>query len=226
LAKAGLINLDSKTATGQTVGENLRAADNRDSKVIHPVTDPYRPEGGLAVLFGNLATDGAVVKQSAVRPEMLVHRGPARVFDGEDAAVAAIMDRKIKPGEVLVIRYEGPRGGPGMREMLTPTSALAGMGLDDSVALITDGRFSGATRGAAMGHVSPEAADGGAIALVQDGDFIAIDIPRRSIALEVDEATLAARKAVWTPPAPKVTKGYLARYAKQVSSANTGATVS
>jgi dihydroxy-acid dehydratase len=185
----------------------------------------YHAQGGLAVLFGNLAPDGCVVKQSAVCDEMQRHEGPARVFDSEEAASGAIMDGKINKGDVIVVRYEGPKGGPGMREMLTPTSTIAGMGLDAHVALITDGRFSGGTRGAAIGHISPEAMEGGPIGLVREGDRIAIDIPGKSITLKVDEHELADRREKWTQPAPKITKGYMARYAKSVSSANTGAVV-
>jgi dihydroxy-acid dehydratase len=185
----------------------------------------YHAQGGLAVLFGNLAPAGCVVKQSAVCDEMLQHQGPARVFDSEEEASSAIMDEKINKGDVVVVRYEGPKGGPGMREMLTPTSTIAGMGLDAHVALITDGRFSGGTRGAAIGHVSPEAMEGGPIGLVQEGDIIAIDIPAKSITLKVDEAEMEARREKWAAPPPKITKGYMARYAKTVSSANTGAVV-
>lgn len=185
--------------------------------------DPHSPVGGLAVLRGNLAPDGAVVKRAAVAPEMLKHTGPARVFDGEEAAIEAIMGGQIKPGDVVVIRYEGPKGGPGMREMLAPTSALAGMGLDKEVALLTDGRFSGASRGASIGHISPEAAEGGLIALIQDGDIIEIDIPNYRLEVKLDQAEIDRRRAGWQPPEPKVTTGYLARYAKQVLSAGKGA---
>ena len=195
----------------------------RDERIIRPVDNPYSTSGGIAVLKGNLAKDGCVVKQSAVAPEMMVHEGPARVFDSEEDAIAAIYARKIVPGDVVVIRYEGPKGGPGMREMLNPTSAICGMGLGESVALLTDGRFSGATRGASIGHISPEAAAGGLIALVEEGDRIAIDIPKCTIELKVDEETLAKRKAAWVCPEPKVKTGYLARYAKLVSSADKGA---
>jgi dihydroxy-acid dehydratase len=201
----------------------LEQAQNKNPAVIRPIDQPYSATGGLAALKGNLAPQGCVVKQSAVAPSMLSHSGPARVFDGEDAAFDAIMGNKIKPGDVVVIRYEGPRGGPGMKEMLGPTAALAGMGLDDSVALITDGRFSGASRGASIGHVSPEAAEGGPIALVQEGDTISIDIPARSIALHLSDEELNERKQAWKAPPPKVTSGYLARYATQVSSAASGA---
>ena len=187
------------------------------------MNNPYSPYGGIAVLRGNLAPDGAVVKQSAVDPAMLTNRGPARVFDSEETAVEAILDNKINPGEIVVIRYEGPRGGPGMREMLNPTSALAGMGLERSVALITDGRFSGGTRGAAIGHVSPEAAHGGTIALLKEGDEISIDIPAKSVNVHLSDEELNARRTQWTMPAPSITKGYLARYAAQVTSAADGA---
>jgi dihydroxy-acid dehydratase len=225
LAGAGRIHGDCITVTGNTVAGNLEAVRVLDSDVIRPVAQAYHAKGGLAILFGNLAPDGCVVKQSAVRDEMLQHKGPARVFDSEDAASAAIMAGKINKGDVVIIRYEGPKGGPGMREMLTPTSAIAGMGLDAHVALITDGRFSGGTRGAAIGHVSPEAMEGGPIALVQEGDTIAIDIPAQTITLMVDENELADRKERWSAPAPKITKGYMARYARSVSSANTGAVI-
>ncbi|MBQ7144976.1 MAG: dihydroxy-acid dehydratase [Oscillospiraceae bacterium] len=223
LDKAGLLDTSIMTVTGKTVAENLAHAANRDPSIIRPIDDPYSRSGGIAVLKGNLAPDGCVVKQSAVAAEMMVHEGPARVFDSEDEAIAAIYARKINPGDVVVIRYEGPRGGPGMREMLNPTSAIVGMGLGSSVALITDGRFSGATRGAAIGHVSPEAAAGGNIALVEEGDRIAIDIPDCRIELKVPDEELSKRRANWTCPAQKVTTGYLARYAKLVSSADKGA---
>ncbi len=225
LAGGGLINEDCITATGRTVGENIQAAEVRDPEVIRPLDRPYHPRGGLAVLFGNLAPEGCVVKQSAVRDEMLRHEGPARVFECEEDASAAIMDGKIQAGDVVVIRCEGPRGGPGMREMLTPTSAIAGMGLDARVALITDGRFSGGTRGAAIGHISPEATAGGPIAAIREGDAIAIDIPGKSIQLRVPEAEIARRLTEWTPPEPRITRGYMARYAKAVSSASRGAVV-
>ncbi|MBI5844238.1 MAG: dihydroxy-acid dehydratase [Deltaproteobacteria bacterium] len=225
LAGNGHINTDCLTVTGKTVGENLKTAAILDSDVIKTVNDPYHKEGGLAVLFGNLAPEGSVVKQSAVRPEMMRHSGPARVFDSEEAASEAILAGKIVKGDVVVVRYEGPRGGPGMREMLTPTSVICGMGLDADVALITDGRFSGGTRGAAIGHVSPEAMSGGPIALVEEGDIIRIDIPAKSISLDVPEDVLANRRAAWKPIAPKITKGYMARYAKTASSANRGAIV-
>ena len=223
LAKAGLLDLDVPTVTGKTLGENIQGAKILNEKAIRPITDPYSPNGGLQILWGNIAPDGCVVKRSAVAPEMQVHSGPARVFDSEETAIAAIYAGQIHPGDVVVIRYEGPKGGPGMREMLNPTSAIVGMGLGSSVALITDGRFSGATRGAAIGHVCPEAAQGGPIALVEDGDLITVDITNCAITLHVDEETLAARKAAWVCPPPKVTTGYLARYAKLVTSASRGA---
>ena len=223
LADIGLLNTDCMTVTGKTVGENIKNAVNRNPEVIRPVDNPYTKTGGLAVLKGNLAPDGSVVKRSAVVPEMLVHEGPARVFDSEEDAIAAIKGGKIVEGDVVVIRYEGPKGGPGMREMLNPTSAIAGMGLGSSVALITDGRFSGASRGASIGHVSPEAAVGGPIALVEEGDIISIDIPNYKMTLKVSDEELAARKAKWQPREPKVTTGYLRRYAAQVTSGNRGA---
>ncbi|WP_028234889.1 dihydroxy-acid dehydratase [Pseudobutyrivibrio sp. MD2005] len=223
LADIGLLNTDCLTVTGKTVGENIANAINKNPEVIRPVDNPYTKTGGLAVLKGNLAPDGSVVKRSAVVPEMLVHEGPARVFDSEEDAIAAIKGGKIVEGDVVVIRYEGPKGGPGMREMLNPTSAIAGMGLGSSVALITDGRFSGASRGASIGHVSPEAAVGGPIALVEEGDIIAIDIPNYTMTLKVSDEELAARKAKWQPREPKVTTGYLRRYAAQVTSGNRGA---
>lgn len=223
LTKKGLLDTSVMTCTGKTMAENLEGVVNRDERIIRPVDNPYSTSGGIAVLKGNLAKDGCVVKQSAVAPEMMVHEGPARVFDSEEDAIAAIYARKIVPGDVVVIRYEGPKGGPGMREMLNPTSAICGMGLGESVALLTDGRFSGATRGASIGHISPEAAAGGLIALVEEGDRIAIDIPKCAIELKVDEETLAKRKAAWVCPEPKVKTGYLARYAKLVSSADKGA---
>jgi dihydroxy-acid dehydratase len=225
LDEAGRIHKDCITVTGQTVGKNLSVARVVDKAVIRDVESAYHAQGGLAVLFGNLAPDGCVVKQSAVCDEMMQHNGPARVFDSEEAASAAIMDGQINKGDVIVVRYEGPKGGPGMREMLTPTSAIAGMGLDAHVALITDGRFSGGTRGAAIGHVSPEAMDGGPVGLVKEGDIIAIDIASQTITLKIDDAELTARRKAWTPPSPKITKGYMARYAKVVSSANTGAVI-
>ncbi|MDI6870707.1 MAG: dihydroxy-acid dehydratase [Bacillota bacterium] len=223
LAGAGLLDTSATTVTGRTLGEVTTGAAVLDRRVIRPVDNPYSPQGGLAVLFGNLAPEGAVVKQAAVAAEMMIHEGPARVFDAEEAAVSAILEGQIRPGDVVVIRYEGPRGGPGMREMLSPTSALAGMGLDASVALLTDGRFSGATRGAAIGHLSPEAAAGGPIALVREGDRIRIDIPVRQLTLLVDDQELERRRAAWQPPEPRVKTGYLARYARLVSSAAQGA---
>ncbi len=223
LADAGMLHTDIITCTGKTVGENIANAVNLDPNTIRPLDNPYLASGGIAVLFGNLAPDGCVVKQSAVAPEMMQHSGPARVFDSEEDAIAVIYAGGIKPGDVVVIRYEGPKGGPGMREMLNPTSAICGMGLGESVALITDGRFSGATRGAAIGHVSPEAAAGGNIALVEEGDIISINMPAKSITLDVSEETLAARRAALVLPEPKVKTGYLARYAKLVTSADKGA---
>ena len=223
LTKKGLLDTSCLTVTGKTLGENLEGVENLNPEIIRPIENPYSQNGGIAVLKGNLAEDGCVVKQSAVAQEMMVHEGPARVFDSEEDAIAAIYAGKINPGDVVVIRYEGPRGGPGMREMLNPTSAIVGMGLGSSVALITDGRFSGATRGAAIGHVSPEAADGGVIGLVEEGDSISIDIPNCSIVLNVSDEVLAERKAQWVCPEPKVKTGYLARYAKLVSSADKGA---
>lgn len=223
LADAKLIDTSLMTVTGKTIAENLTCVFNKNPEVIRLLDNPYSPTGGLAVLFGNLAPDGGVVKQGAVAPEMLKHEGPARVFDSEEEATAAIKAGKIVAGDVVVIRYEGPKGGPGMREMLFPTSAIAGMGLDKDVALITDGRFSGATRGACIGHVSPEAAAGGTIGLIEEGDIIAIDIPNRAIAVKVDDAILAQRKAAWVPVEPKIKTGYLARYARLVTSASTGA---
>ena len=223
LNKKGLLHTECMTVTGKTVGENIEGVVNKDPEVIRPIDNPYTPTGGLAVLKGNLAPDGSVVKRSAVVDEMLVHEGPARVFDCEEDAIAAIKGGKIVAGDVVVIRYEGPKGGPGMREMLNPTSAIAGMGLGSSVALITDGRFSGASRGASIGHVSPEAAVGGPIALVEEGDLIQIDIPNLSIHLDVSDEELAKRKGNWTPREPKVTTGYLARYAAMVTSGNRGA---
>ncbi len=223
LTKKNLLDTSVMTVTGKTLGENLENVVNRDPKVIRPVENPYSADGGIAVLKGNLAPEGCVVKRSAVAQEMMVHTGPARVFDSEDDAIAAIYAGKIVAGDVVVIRYEGPKGGPGMREMLNPTSAIAGMGLDKEVALITDGRFSGATRGASIGHVSPEAALGGPIAFIQEGDPVSIDIPNCKIEMQVDEDTLAARKAAWVCPEPKIKTGYLARYAKLVGSAAKGA---
>ncbi len=223
LAKQGLLDTTTKTVTGQTLGENIQNAKVLLPDVIRNAETAYSQKGGLKILRGNLALDGAVVKRAAVAPEMLVHSGPARVFDGEEEAVAAITGGQIKAGDVVVIRYEGPKGGPGMREMLTPTSAIQGMGLGESVALITDGRFSGATRGAAIGHVSPEAAEGGLIGLVQEGDRIEIDINAGSLQLAVPEAELAERRAAWVQPEPKIKNGYLAKYAQRVTSAATGA---
>ncbi len=223
LTKKGLLDTSVMTVTGKTMAENLEGVVNRNPEIIRPIDNPYSQDGGIAVLKGNLAPEGCVVKRSAVAPEMMAHTGPARVFDGEEEAIAAIYAGKIVPGDVVVIRYEGPKGGPGMREMLNPTSAIVGMGLGESVALITDGRFSGATRGAAIGHVCPEAAQGGPIALVEEGDIISVDIPACKIELQVDEAALADRKAKWVCPEPKVKTGYLARYAKLVTSAARGA---
>ena len=223
LNKIGLLHTECMTVTGKTVGENIKNCVNLNPEVIRPIDNPYTKTGGLAVLKGNLAPDGGVVKRSAVVPEMLVHEGPARVFDSEDDAIVAIKSGKIVEGDVVVIRYEGPKGGPGMREMLNPTSAIVGMGLGSSVALITDGRFSGASRGAAIGHVSPEAAVGGPIALVEEGDIIKINIPELKLELDVSDEELAARKAKWQPREPKVKTGYLARYASMVTSGNRGA---
>ena len=223
LNKLGLLHTECMTVTGKTVGENIKGCVNKNPEIIRPVENPYSKTGGIAVLKGNLAPDTAVVKRSAVVPEMQVHEGPARVFDCEEDAIEAIRGGKIVAGDVVVIRYEGPKGGPGMREMLNPTSAIAGMGLGSSVALITDGRFSGASRGASIGHVSPEAAEGGPIALVEEGDLIRINIPEHKLEVVVSDEELARRKAAWTPREPKVTTGYLKRYAKMVSSANKGA---
>jgi dihydroxy-acid dehydratase len=223
LDKRGLLNRDCMTVTGKTVGENLEGVSNNDPEVIRPAENPFSETGGIAVLRGNLAPEGSVVKRSAVAPEMLVHEGPARVFECEEDAQAAINAGKINPGDVVVIRYEGPKGGPGMREMLNPTSAIQGMGLGSSVALITDGRFSGATKGPAIGHVSPEAQVGGPIALVEEGDIIDIDIDAGKLELLVDDAELERRRANWTAPAPKYTSGVLARYAQLVTSADKGA---
>ena len=223
LNKLNLLHTECMTVTGKTVGENIKGCVNKNPEIIRPVENPYSKTGGIAVLKGNLAPDTAVVKRSAVVPEMQVHEGPARVFDCEEDAIEAIRGGKIVAGDVVVIRYEGPKGGPGMREMLNPTSAIAGMGLGSSVALITDGRFSGASRGASIGHVSPEAAEGGPIALVEEGDLIRINIPEHKLELAVSDEGLARRKAAWTPREPKVTTGYLKRYAKMVSSANKGA---
>ena len=223
LAKAGLIDTSLITCTGKTIAENLEGVVNRNPEIIRPIENPYSKSGGIAVLKGNLAPDGCVVKQSAVAPEMMEHEGPARVFNSEEEAIEAIYAGKIVAGDVVVIRYEGPKGGPGMREMLNPTSAIAGMGLDKDVALITDGRFSGATRGASIGHVSPEAASGGNIGLVEEGDIIAINIPAHTIELKVSDEVLEQRRSAWVCPEPKIKTGYLARYAKMVSSADKGA---
>ncbi|MCR5666156.1 MAG: dihydroxy-acid dehydratase [Eubacterium sp.] len=223
LAKKNLLNLDCMTATGKTVGENIKGVVNKNPEVIRPIENPYSQTGGLAVLKGNLAPDGGVVKRSAVVEEMMVHEGPARVFDCEEDAISAIKGGKIVEGDVVVIRYEGPKGGPGMREMLNPTSAIVGMGLGSSVALITDGRFSGASRGAAIGHVSPEAAVGGPIALVEEGDIIKINIPAMTLQVDVSDEEMAKRKAAWKPRKPRVTEGYLARYQEMVTSGSTGA---
>ena len=223
LNKIGAIHTEPVTVTGKTVGENIAGAEVLDRSIIRPVEDPFGKEGGIAVLKGNLAPDGCVVKRSAVAPEMMRHTGPARVFDCEEDAIDAIFGGRIKPGDVVVIRYEGPKGGPGMREMLNPTSAIVGSGLGHCVALITDGRFSGATRGAAIGHVSPEAAVGGPIALIREGDEVTIDIPANTITMAVSDEELARRRAEWTPRAPRITTGYLARYAKLVTSGMSGA---
>ena len=223
LNKKGLLYTDLITATGKTVGENIKGCENKNPEVIRPIDNPYSQTGGIAVLKGNLAVNGSVVKRSAVVPEMMVHEGPARVFDCEEDAIAAIKGGKIVPGDVVVIRYEGPKGGPGMREMLNPTSAIAGMGLGSSVALITVGRFSGASRGASIGHVSPEAALGGNIALVEEGDIIKINIPENTLNVDVSDEVLAERRAKWQPREPKVTTGYLARYAALVTDSSKGA---
>ena len=223
LTKGGLLDTSVMTVSGKTMGENIACADNLNTDIIRPFDDPYMKTGGIAVLKGNIAPDGCVVKQSAVLPEMMQHEGPARVFDSEEDAIRVIYDGGIKPGDVVVIRYEGPKGGPGMREMLNPTSAIAGMGLDASVGLIPDGRFSGATRGASIGHVSPEAASGGPIGLVHEGDIISIDIAAKTIELKVSDEELEERRKAWVCPEPKVKTGYLARYAKLVSSADKGA---
>ena len=223
LRELGLLHEDCMTVTGNTIGENIKDCENKNPQVIRPLDNPYSKTGGLAVLKGNLAPDGSVVKRSAVVDEMMVHKGPARVFECEEDAIVAIKGGKIIPGDVVVIRYEGPKGGPGMREMLNPTSAIAGMGLGSSVALITDGRFSGASRGASIGHVSPEAAVGGPIALVEEGDIIKINIPEMTLELDVSDEVLAERRKNWTPREPKVTTGYLARYASMVTSGNRGA---
>lgn len=223
LSKKELLNLDLVTVTGKTVKENIESAEVKDNDVIRSIDNPYSTTGGIAVLRGNLAPEGAVVKRSAVAPEMLVHKGPARVFECEDDAINAIYKGEINKGDVVIIRYEGPKGGPGMREMLGPTSAIAGMGLDKHVALITDGRFSGATRGASIGHASPEAMEGGPIAIVREGDIISIDIPDGKLNVEISENEISERLKGWKAPQPKITKGYLGRYAKLVSSASTGA---
>ncbi len=222
LSDIGLLHTECMTVTGKTVGENIKDAINQDPEVIRPLDNPYSKTGGLAVLSGNLAPDGSVVKRSAVAPEMLVHEGPARVFECEEDAIAAIKGGKIQAGDVVVIRYEGPKGGPGMREMLNPTSAIAGMGLGSSVALITDGRFSGASRGASIGHVSPEAAVGGPIALVEEGDIIKINIPELKLEVDITDEEMAARKAKWQPREQNVS-GYLGRYVTMVTSGNRGA---
>ena len=226
LDKKGLLKTDLMTVTGKTVAENIANAENKDEEIIRPVDKTYSETGGIAALFGNLAPEGSVVKRSAVAPEMLVHKGPARVFDSEEEAIAAIWGGKIKDGDVVVIRYEGPKGGPGMREMLSPTSAIMGAGLGSTVALITDGRFSGASRGAAIGHVSPEAALGGPIGLIEEGDIISINIPEHKLDLEVSDEVLEERRKNWKPRQPKITTGYLARYAKLVSSGTSGAVLS
>ncbi len=223
LSKKNLLHLDLMTATGKTVGENIETSKVLDDEVIRSIDNPYSTTGGIAVLRGNIAPDGAVVKRSAVAKEMLVHKGPARVFDSEDAAIEAIYNGKIVKGDVVVIRYEGPKGGPGMREMLGPTSSIAGMGLDKDVALITDGRFSGASRGASIGHVSPEAMEGGPVAIIKEGDIVSIDIPAGKLDIEVSSEEIERRLKEWTAPQPKITSGYLGRYARQVSSASTGA---
>jgi dihydroxy-acid dehydratase len=223
ISKLGVIDEKAMTVCGTTVAKNLKETRVYDYSVIRPIKNPYSPDGGLAIIKGNLAPEGGVVKRSAVSPDMLVNEGRARVFDSEDDAIAAILGGKIKAGDVIVIRYEGPKGGPGMREMLAPTSALAGMGLAESVALLTDGRFSGGSRGAAIGHISPEAAEGGPIALVKEGDRIAIDIPKRKIALLVSAEEMKRRKKAWKPPKPKIQSGYLSRYASLVTSGSTGA---
>jgi len=223
LNKKGLLYTDIITATGKTVGENIANCNNKNPEIIRPIDNPYSITGGIAILKGNLAPDSGVVKRSAVAPEMLVHEGPARVFDCEDDAIVAIKDGKIVAGDVVVIRYEGPKGGPGMREMLNPTATIAGMGLGSSVALITDGRFSGASRGASIGHVSPEAAVGGPIALVEEGDIIKINIPENKLDFEISDEELARRKAAWKPRKPKITTGYLSRYVEMVTSGDKGA---
>jgi dihydroxy-acid dehydratase len=223
LMEAGLVDGAPLTATGATVADNLAPVRVLDASVIRPLSNPYHAQGGIAILKGNLAPEGAVVKQSAVDPQMLVNEGSARVFESEEEATGAILEGRIKPGDIVVIRYEGPKGGPGMREMLTPTSAIAGMGLDKEVALLTDGRFSGGTRGAAIGHISPEATEGGPIALVKEGDRIRIDIPAKTLTLLVDDAEMARRRQTWQPPDPKIKSGYLSRYSRLVSSGSQGA---
>jgi dihydroxy-acid dehydratase len=223
LAQKGLLHLDQRSVSGLTIGEIADQAQVLGHNVIRPIDNPYSQTGGIAVLRGNLAPDGAVVKRAAVAPEMMVHQGPARVFESEEEAYEAILGGRIHKKDVIVIRYEGPKGGPGMKEMLSPTSAIAGMGLDKDVALITDGRFSGATRGASIGHVSPEAMAGGPISAVQEGDIISIDIESGRLDVLIDEQTLKARLEKWKAPEPKVTHGYLSRYARMVTSANTGA---
>lgn len=223
LSKKDLLHLDLMTVTGKTIGENIRDAKILDENVIRPIDNPYSETGGIAVLRGNLAPDGAVVKRAAVAPEMMVHEGPARVFNSEEEAFEAILGGKIQKGDVVVIRYEGPKGGPGMKEMLSPTSAIAGMGLDKDVALLTDGRFSGATRGASIGHISPEAAEGGPIAVVQDGDIISINIHEGQLNIKISPEELKKRLEKWKAPEPKIKSGYLGRYARLVTSASTGA---
>jgi dihydroxy-acid dehydratase len=223
LSQKDLLHLDLMTVTGKTIGENISKAEIIDREVIRSLEEPYSTTGGIAILRGNIAVDGAVVKRSAVAREMLVHKGPARVYDSEDDAIAAIYGGQIKKGDVVIIRYEGPKGGPGMREMLGPTSSIAGMGLDKDVALITDGRFSGASRGASIGHVSPEAMEGGMIAAVREGDIIDIDIPEGRLNVEVPDEELKRRMASWKAPQPRITTGYLGRYARLVTSASTGA---
>lgn len=223
LSKKDLLNLELITVTGKTVGENIKNAEVLDYSVIRPIDNPYSHTGGIAVLRGNLAPDGAVVKRAAVAPEMMVHEGPARVFDSEEEAFEAILGGKIKKGDVVVIRYEGPKGGPGMKEMLSPTSAIAGMGLDKDVALLTDGRFSGATRGASIGHISPEAMKGGPIAIVKEGDIISINIPEGQLNVKISPEEMEKRLKDWKAPEPKIKGGYLERYARLVTSASTGA---
>jgi len=220
--RPGILHPDAKTVTGKTLYENVQGAESQDKACIRPLENPYSERGGLAILFGNLAPDGAVVKAAGIAPEMMVHRGPAVVFDSHDEANAGILNGKVKAGDVVIIRYEGPKGGPGMQEMLAPTSNIMGMGLGSTTALVTDGRFSGATRGASIGHVSPEAAAGGPIALVQDGDVIAIDIPARKLDVEISEEEMARRRAEWRPPVCELT-GWLKRYAAMVTSGSEGA---